>query len=702
VTHEVRSFCRFCQALCGIVVTVDGGGPDGDVIVDVRGDEEHPLSRGYVCPKGRALGAWHHHPDRLDVPVLRTPEGGAVVERRVDWTTALGDLGMRLRAVIDEVGPDGVGIFFGTGSSFDSAGGRGAFAWFSALGSRSRYTARSIDTPCRPLVSDLVGGHPGLVPAIDLDTTTLLVLVGTNPVVSHGHLASFPDPVRRLRHLTADGREVWVLDPRRTESARLATRHLAVRPGSDHAVLAHVIRELLGPGGGADRRYLVEHADGVGRLADAVARFDAPTAAGWSGLTEDELADLVAAVRRHRRLVVVTGTGTSMSRSANATEWLARALQVVTGSPERPGGPWYNPGVVRGMDQRRHRASGPDVADVPGPRSRPELSGRYGELPCVAMADEIEAGNLRALVVVGGNLVTAFPGRDRLTAALGRLDVLACVDVVATETTALATHVLPAAGQLERADVPDYVDQYQGLVASQHTAAVVPPGGDRRPVWWIFGALGTAMGLAVLPKGIDLATATDDDYLRTMLARARIPFDDLVAAPTGVVAAGPQCGWVEAGVLPDGRWRVAPPALVAQLEALEPEPAVPSLPLRLVVGRGMRTLNSALRDVGARRPPDPPLVALHPADAAAHGVAAGDAVEVRSRHGACTGTAVLDDGLRPGVVHVPHGWGDPAVTRLVDDTADVDVLTGMPTQTGVAVAVRPLSVSPTGGASARP
>jgi anaerobic selenocysteine-containing dehydrogenase len=212
-------------------------------------------------------------------------------------------------------------------------------------------------------------------------------------------------------------------------------------------------------------------------------------------------------------------------------------------------------------------------------------------------------------------------------------------------------------------------------------------------VWWILGALGAAMGLDVLPRGLDLATATDDDYLRTMLARARIPFDDLVAAPTAVVAAGPQRGWVEERVLPDGRWRVAPDALVAQLDAMEPPADDAEHPLRLVVGRGMRTLNSALRDVGARRAPDPPLVTLHPSDAAAAGIAAGDPVEVRSRHGACTGTAAVDDGVRPGVVHVPHGWGDPAVTRLVDDTVDVDVLTGMPTQTGVAVAVRALSPS---------
>ena len=84
-------------------------------------------------------------------------------------------------------------------SSFDSAGGRGAYAFHAALGSRSRYTARTIDTPCRPLVSDLMGGHPGLIPQLDDETTTLLILVGTNPVVSHGHLIGMTRPAVRLR-----------------------------------------------------------------------------------------------------------------------------------------------------------------------------------------------------------------------------------------------------------------------------------------------------------------------------------------------------------------------------------------------------------------------------------------------------------------------------------------------------------------------
>lgn len=673
--REHRSFCRFCQALCGIVVRTSG-----DQVVEVRGDPEHPLSRGYVCPKGRALGAWHHHPDRIDVPTVRT--AGTVTAS--GWDDTLGHLAAQLAAIREESGPDSIAIFFGTGSSFDAAGGRIAAAFHANLGSRSRYTARTLDTPCRPLVSDLMGGSPSLIPAIDHDTTTMLVFAGTNPVVSHGHLASLSDPVVRLRHLAGEGREVWVLDPRRTETARLATHHVTIRPGTDHAFFAHAIRELLPT---VDRAALEARADGVDQLGAAVAPYDRATTATLTGLDPSVLDEFVASIRRHGRLAVLTGTGTTMARSANATEWLTRALQVVTDSFEQPGGLWFNPGFSRGMDQRVLRASAPELEHLPGPASRPELAPRYGELACAALAGEIEAGNVRALLVVGGNIVNAFPRRARFVDALRRLDVLACVDVVETETTALATHVLPAAGQLERADIPDYVDQYQNLVASQHTPAVVPLVAERRPVWWIFGQLGRRLDIAAMPTGLDVDTATEDDLLGRFAARGALPFAEVVAAPTGVTVGGPRRGWVRERVLPGGRWRVAPADLVAQLAAL---PLAPDdARVVLIPGRRLRTLNSALRDTsapGGRL--ETATVAVHPDDAAAAGVVDGSRVTVRSAHGSCTGPVRLDATMRPGVVHVPHAWDAPGVGYLTDDI-DVDPLTGMPQCTGLPVQITP-------------
>ena len=428
---EHHTFCRFCIALCGVIVSTQG-----DQVLHVRGDRNHPVSRGYTCPKGRSLGAFHHHSDRLHRPLVRR---GDVLEP-VSWDECLDDVTAKVRAVIEESGPDAVGMYLATASAFDTSGRRVAERFLGSIGSKSKYTSTSVDTPCKPLVSELMSGHPGLVPALDYDAT-LVVLIGTNPIVSHGHLNAFPDPVVRLREIAKRG-ELWVIDPRRTETARLATRHLAPRPGTDYAVVAYLIRELLRDG--ADHHYLRDHADGVEHLRTAVEPYDLPSAAARSGLPESDLADLLAAVRRHGKVAAQTGTGTTMSPAANVTEWLTWALHIVTASYDRPRGMWFHPGFLKQLDRRSFQAS--DGAAGPGPRKPAGAAPQVGEYPCAALADEIEARNLRALFVVGGNPVTALPDVERIVEAFRSLDVLAVADVVHTDTTALATHVFPCAG----------------------------------------------------------------------------------------------------------------------------------------------------------------------------------------------------------------------------------------------------------------
>ncbi|MCZ7526686.1 MAG: molybdopterin-dependent oxidoreductase [Acidimicrobiia bacterium] len=585
-----------------------------------------------------------------------------------------------MSSIIDESGPDSVGMYLATASAFDVNGRRAAERLHASLRSRSKYTSTTVDTPCKPLVSEMMSGHPGLVPALDHERATLTILIGSNPVVSHGHLNAFPDPVTRLRALARQG-ELWVVDPRRTETARLATRHLAQRPGTDHALLAYLVRELLRDG--ADHGYLAEHATGVDELAAAVEPFDLETAASHTGLPAEDLTDLLGAVRRHGRVAAQTGTGTTMSAAANVTEWLTWALHVVTASYDRPGGMWFQPGFMKQLDRRDWQAA--EATPGPGPSSRPDLPGRWGELPCAGLADEVDAGNLRALLVVGGNPVTSLPETGRLVKAFERLDVLAVADVVATDTTAFATHVLPCAGQLERADVPHYIDQFQPAVASQYTPAVFAPAAERKPMWWVFAALAERMGMSVLPSGTPADRCSDDDLIRVLADRSRASFEELRDAPTGLVADEAVFGWVEERVLPDGRWRLAPAPLVEQLASLG-EPA----PLVLVPRRQLRHLNSQLRDVAAPRGKlDPPEILIHPVDAAGAGVADGTRVVVASSSGELEGTARVDDSIRRGGVSVPHGFADPNVGMLTSGTLRTDPLTGMVLQSGVPITIRP-------------
>ena len=638
-------------------------------MLHIRGHAEHPVSRGYTCPKGRSLGSFHHDPARLDYPLVRR-EGEL---RSAAWDECLDDLAAQLRAVIDESGPDAVGMYLATASAFDANGRRLAEKFLRTIGSSSKYTSTTVDTPCKPLVSELMAGHPGLVPALDYDAT-LVVLIGTNPAVSHGHLNGFPDPIVRLREIARRG-ELWVIDPRRTETARLATRHLAPRPGTDYAVLAHLVRELLRDG--ADHDYLRTHADGVDRLREAVEPYDLATAASRSGLPEGDLVDLIAAVRRHGKVAAQTGTGTTMAASANVIEWLTWALHIVTASYDRPGGMWFHPGFLKQLDRREFEAT--DAVPGAGPASRPELPGRWGEYPCAAMADEIEAGNLRALFVVGGNPITSLPEVERLTSAFGQLDVLVVSDVVHTDTTALATHVLPCAGQLERSDLPHYIDQFQPVVATQYAPAVFPPQAERKPMWWQFAKLAERLGIDVLAPGTTADSVTDDELLAVLANRSRATFAELQESPTAVVADTAVFGWVEEWVLPSGRWRIAPEPLVAQLAEIRDTP-----PLVLVPRRQLRHLNSQLRDLaGARN--DVPDVLVHPADAAEAGIDDGDEIVVESATGRLVGTARLGESIRRGVVSVPHGFATPNVGSLTSGSRAVDPLTGMVLQSGIPV-----------------
>lgn len=673
-TRTVRSFCRVCTSVCGILVDVEG-----DDVVRVRGDQDHPLSHGYTCAKGRALGQMHHHPARLEQPMVRV-DG---VLRDTTWDECLDDLGTRVRTIVEEHGPAAVGIFFGSGNGMDAAGYRMAQALHAAIGTPAKFSPLTIDGTAKVLVSDLVGGAVALSGRPDHDRAELVLVIGSNPVVSHGHSVAIPDPVSALREL-AGRAEVWVLDPRRTETARLATHHLAPRPGTDFAVLAFLVRELLHDG--ADPVVVAERAQGVDALAAAVAPFSREHAARVADVDPADLDRLLASVRRVGCVAIDTGTGVTMAKSANVTQWLAWAVMILTDSMNRPGGFWFHPGFGHQLEAFELPVSSPDGSFGPGPASRPETHAFLGEWPCAVLADEIRAGNIRAVLNFGGHLLTAFPEADVLEPALRELEVLATTEIIANDTTAVSTHVLPTKDQLERADVTLW-DFLSPRVAAQHTPAVVDAVGDRRSSWWVIADLGRRLGHELAPDDAD-----DDVMLARIGKRARCSFDDLVAAGWVEVDHEVPAPWVDAHVERLGGWRLAPRLLCDQLADLaEPDALV------LVPRRQVRHLNSQFGYLD-----EPATVVVHPDDAAAAHVLDGDPVRVRSAHGAITGVAKVDDTIRRGAVSVPHGHQDVNVNRLTSKD-DLDPITGMATYCAIPVTLEPVrnTVFPTTSGGAR-
>jgi anaerobic selenocysteine-containing dehydrogenase len=660
VPRDELSYCRICAAACGIVVTVDG-----EHVVRVRGDDDHPVSRGYTCSKGRGLAAWHHSPRRLDRPRLHG--------RDVTWDELFGDLAARLEPIIETSGPDAVALYLATGLAYDAAGQIAASQWLPSIGSHSFITAVTVDNAPALVAAELVTGQPMLNPIWEPTSPGLTIFVGTNPVVSHGYGTALPDPVRYLREYRALGGRVWVLDPRRTETAARADVHVPVLPGSDVAVLGAVANALLERG--ADERELRDHCDAgeLAALRAAVAGFTVERAAAVADIDPTVLDQLVADVRAHRgRIAMHCGTGVTMSRDGVLAEWLRWVILIASGSLDREGGMRFNRGVVQRL--RRRPVSAPSD---PAARSRPELPRVVGQIPAVALVDEIEAGNIRALCLAGGNQLTAFPQPARLAGALQTLEVLVVVDVAENRLTDIATHVLPATGQLERADITlaELTALRSGI---QATGPIVEPGADRRPVWWMFAALNQAMGRTT-PGAAAPDVLSDEAYLHGVLAHSPLDADDVFAAGPRGIDTPLEYGWVHDELLPDGRWSIAPAPLLDRLATyVDPSPSGFVLAPR----REMAWSNSVAygpAEIG-------PVVRMN-ASALAADVTESGIVALATAAGAIATAFTDDPAVRGGVVSMTHGHTDANPGDLTSGDVAVDPLTAMPRVAGLDVRV---------------
>jgi anaerobic selenocysteine-containing dehydrogenase len=429
----------------------------------------------------------------------------------------------------------------------------------------------------------------------------------------------------------------------------------------------------------------------VESLSAAVEPFDAARAAQISGVSAAELGDLLASVRKAGRLAVETGTGVTMSEGANLTQWFAWVLMILTDSMNRPGGTWFHPGFNAPMDA----APLPIITEPfgPGPTSRPELPSFVGDWPCAALPDEINAGNIRAFVNLGGSMIRSFPDANVLAAALKKLEAFVTFEIIENETTALSTHVMPTKGQLER---PDFAlwDFLSPRVDGQYAPASIGAIGDRRAAWGMLSELIRRMGYeppAGLPQD-DRAPGADDAVLATLMPYARCSFEEL-AQQRYVEVAAPElpAAWVDDHIARLGGWRLAPQVLVEQLAAVSRVHLAAGegpAPLRLIPRRQRRHVNAQLLFLG-----DVSDVLLNPEDAAALGVGDGQLVTVRTEAGEIRAKARLDAKVRTGVVSIPHGHVDANV-NLLTSIRQVDPVTGMARYSGVPVSVEPVSVGP--------
>ncbi|WP_139981273.1 molybdopterin-dependent oxidoreductase [Nocardioides litoris] len=645
--------CNLCEAICGLRLTLEDG-----VVTGVRGNPDDPLSRGYVCPKGVALADVYADPDRLRRPVRRTDDGWV----EIGWDEALDLVADRLAATITEHGADAVGLYSGNPNAHSLGFGTHGATFIKALGTRSRFSASSVDQVPQQLAAWQLFGHQLMIPVADIDRTSFLLVVGANPMASNGSLMTVPDFPQRVRDLHArDGRMV-VLDPRRTETAKVADEHHFVRPGTDAPVLLAMVRTLLAEGLAAPPAYV----DGLERLAELVEPFTPERAEAVSGVPAE-------VTRRLARELVAADAGAVYGRMGVTTQdfgtlcsWAIDVLNLLSGHFDSPGGVMFPEPAI-------------DLVELQGPgrhgrwHSRVRGIAEYaGELPAAVMAEEMTEpgeGRLRAMVTVAGNPVLSTPDGRALAEALDGLDFMVAIDIYLNETTRHADVVLPPTSALER-DQYDLV--FHGFAVrntARWTPAVHARGDDQRHDWEVFAALATRVADR-LGTPLDDATAgrlaaDPADLVELLLdAGGRTTAAEVLAHPEGVDL-GPLRPTMPGRLrTPEQRIDVVPALVVDDLPRLEAwlagaaSAASDGDELLLIGRRHKQDCNSWLHNTTrlTRGRPRHHLL-MHPDDLAARGLSDGERVEVRSRVGAVEVEVTGADDMMPGVVSLPHGYG---------------------------------------------
>ncbi|MDH3707232.1 MAG: molybdopterin-dependent oxidoreductase, partial [Acidimicrobiia bacterium] len=452
-----HSFCRICHAACPVEVDVDVG---HNRVVAVRGVRDDPLFEGYTCIKGRQLPDQIHHPDRLRAPLRRAPGGHF---ETVGTAEALDEIADQLRRIVDRHGPGAIATYTGTGGYQNSVAVETARGFHKGLGSRSFYTSITIDQPAKATAPGISGWWEAGFH--DFRTADVLVAVGYNPMVSsYGPVGGLQgtNPTTILRRARDRGLKLVVIDPRRTELATFADIHLQVRPGEDSAVLAGMLRVIL-----TEHRHDAEFCegwvDGLDRLRAEVEPFTPDVVADRAGIDAD---DLVAAARLFAdgdRGTIGTGTGPNMAPDSALTEHLAVTANIVCGRVNQVGDRLESGAFLQPDMPRRAQAIAPrDPRRGPAHRFR-GLRGYAGEMLATVLAEEILEpgdGQVRALIVSGGNPAVAFPDQELTLRALRDLDLLVVIDHRMTATAREADFVLAPRLSLERADVPHLMDRW--------------------------------------------------------------------------------------------------------------------------------------------------------------------------------------------------------------------------------------------------
>jgi len=709
--REVKSFCRICTGGCGMVLKVDDEGH----IVDIRADEDHPMTKGYACFKGLQAEEAHHGPARLLHPLKHQPDGSF---ERIGLEQALDEIAEKLRPWYESGDRDAIGLFNGNGASLCSSAHGMHFSFLPSLGSRRHYTTVTIDQPAKTVSFERLGGWPAGLQGIRGSDVALVF--GANPLVSHALVGFlFADPARRLKEARRKGLKLIVVDPRKSDTGKLADIHLQPIPGQDAAIAGALIRIILDEGWhDADFVWRFATPEGVDALREAVDPLTEEYVETRAGLEAGQLravAEMFA--RDSKRGAAYTATGPSMSPFGSLAQHLIDCLNVICGRYRRAGDD-ITVDILTPPNPVHEEAISPPRSWEQMPPGRIRGVGALaGESLTATLADEALTpgeGQLRCLLLAGANPMNSMPDTLNLREALKALDLLVVIDPYMTATAQYAHYILPPKMQYERADLPLSLPGFTLLTDNwcQYAPPVIDPpeGSEVCDEWYPFWGIAKRLGFAIdyLGKGplpMDRAPSTEE-LLAIRMSDARLSFEEVKAYGNGNV-----WDFEDAVVQPgragmSGRFDLMPEDVAGELRNFM-RMTISAGDIRsqgetfshLLTCRRLRNVfcsnGTELAHTRKLLPYNPAY--LHPDDMGALGLERGDAIRITSDAGSIQAVAHPDADVRPGVVSLSHGWGgepvEPGeewdgaanVNLLIAADRDYDRITALPRMSAIPV-----------------
>ena len=655
-TRTHHRVCHLCEAMCGLVIQTEG-----DKVTDVRGDKDDPLSRGHVCPKAVALQDIHEDPDRLRKPMKRIRTApGEYQHVEIEWSEALDLAADALASTIEKQGIDAIGAYFGNPSVHNYGMLTHQRNLFRHIRTRNRFSATSVDQLPHHLVSLWCFGHMLLHPIPDVDRTHYFLMLGANPLASNGSIWTVPDVRQRLKDLKSRGGKLVVVDPRRTETAELASEHLFIRPGSDAAFLLAMIHvlfrdDLVAPGP------LGDFTDGLDEVAAAVSELSPDWAAPLTGIEADDIVRIAHELAEAEAGICYGRMGVSTQAYGALCQWAIQVINVATGHLDKPGGSLF---TRPAMDQVVNTNPGGFGRFASRGRGLPEFN--Y-ELPAATMVDEIRTegeGQIRLMFTGAGNPVLSTPNGRALDEALEELDFMISVDPALNETTRHADVILPPTSPLEH----DHYDIAFHNLAIRNTARYSPavfekPEGALHD-WEIFSELGARVAARLNLE--PMPTYPPDRMVDAALKSGpygehtdwQLSIDKLKAHPSGIDLGPLEPSCPERLQTPNQRIQLAIPEVLADIERFVKDTDVAGDHYRLIGRRHVRDNNSWMHNHHRLMKGKPRCqLLMHPDDVAKEGWQSGMVVTIESRVGAIDAELAASDEMMPGVVSLPHGYG---------------------------------------------